>query len=53
VVVGRSLSSSKADSNGGVIGLAMSLPLNLVEALDLVEDDCFGVDAYGLSDFGA
>nr|GEZ80605.1 hypothetical protein [Tanacetum cinerariifolium] len=36
-----SLSSSKVDSNGGVIGLAISLPLYLVDALDLVENDCF------------
>ncbi|GKG60404.1 hypothetical protein Tco_0612005, partial [Tanacetum coccineum] len=26
-------------SDGGVIGLAISLPLSLVDALDLVEDD--------------
>ncbi|GKC70444.1 hypothetical protein Tco_1116327, partial [Tanacetum coccineum] len=37
-----------ADSDGGVIGLAISLPLNLVDALDLVEDACFDVGAYGL-----
>ncbi|GKA46454.1 hypothetical protein Tco_0739337, partial [Tanacetum coccineum] len=34
-----SLSSSEAYSDGGVIGLAISLPLYLVDALDLVEDD--------------
>nr|GFA34499.1 hypothetical protein [Tanacetum cinerariifolium] len=42
-----SLSSLEADSDGGVIGLAISLPLNLVDALDLVEDDWFDVGAYG------
>ncbi|GKC74842.1 hypothetical protein Tco_1120725 [Tanacetum coccineum] len=36
-----SLSSSEADSDEGVIGLAISLPLCLVDALDLVEDACF------------
>ncbi|GJT40220.1 retrovirus-related pol polyprotein from transposon TNT 1-94 [Tanacetum coccineum] len=36
-----SLSSSKADSDGDVIGLAISLPLYLVDALDLAEDDYF------------
>ncbi|GKC88038.1 hypothetical protein Tco_1148687 [Tanacetum coccineum] len=35
--------SLKADSDRGVIGLAISLPLYLVDALDLVEDDCFMV----------
>nr|GEV85266.1 hypothetical protein [Tanacetum cinerariifolium] len=35
---GRSLSSSEADSDGGVIGLAVSLPLFLVVALDLESD---------------
>nr|GFB19867.1 hypothetical protein [Tanacetum cinerariifolium] len=43
-----SLSSSEADLNGGVIGLAISLPLYLVNALDLVEDDCFDGGAYDL-----
>ncbi|GKF77493.1 hypothetical protein Tco_0229963, partial [Tanacetum coccineum] len=43
-----SLSSSKADLDGGVIGLAISLPLNLVDALDLVEDDYFDGGAYDL-----
>ncbi|GJT28199.1 hypothetical protein Tco_0908474 [Tanacetum coccineum] len=42
------LSSSKADSDRGVIGLAISLPLYLVDALDLVEDDCFDDGSYGL-----
>ncbi|GJX92454.1 putative ribonuclease H-like domain-containing protein [Tanacetum coccineum] len=51
VVVG-SLSSSEADSNGGVIGLAISLPLNLVDALDLVEDDFFSPPKIDLSNFG-
>ncbi|GJQ91125.1 hypothetical protein Tco_0002264 [Tanacetum coccineum] len=41
VACSGSLSSSKADSDGGVIGLAISLPLYLVDALDLVEDDYF------------
>nr|GEY28304.1 hypothetical protein [Tanacetum cinerariifolium] len=41
----------EADSNGGVIGLAISLPLYLVDALDLVEDDCFDGDAYDLDMF--
>ncbi|GKA73639.1 hypothetical protein Tco_0779941 [Tanacetum coccineum] len=41
-----SSSSSKADSDGGVIGLAISLPLNLVDTLDLVEDDCFDGDIF-------
>ncbi|GKC03939.1 hypothetical protein Tco_0995549 [Tanacetum coccineum] len=36
-----SLSSLEVDSDGGVIGLAICLPLNLVVALDLVEDDCY------------
>nr|GFA35763.1 hypothetical protein [Tanacetum cinerariifolium] len=44
-----SLSSSEADSDGGVIGLAISLPLNLVDALDLVEDDRFDETYSGLS----
>nr|GEX89096.1 hypothetical protein [Tanacetum cinerariifolium] len=35
------------DSDGGVIGLAISLPLNLVDTLDLVEDACFDAGAYG------
>ncbi|GKF02157.1 hypothetical protein Tco_0029080 [Tanacetum coccineum] len=34
-------SSSEPNSDGGVIGLAISLPLYLVDALDLVEDACF------------
>nr|GEW75613.1 reverse transcriptase domain-containing protein [Tanacetum cinerariifolium] len=37
----------EADSDRGVIGLAISLPLNLVDALNLVENDCFDVGAYG------
>ncbi|GKB23151.1 retrovirus-related pol polyprotein from transposon TNT 1-94 [Tanacetum coccineum] len=37
----------EADSDGGVIGLAISLPLNLVDALYLVEDGCFDVGAHG------
>ncbi|GKD47252.1 hypothetical protein Tco_1271897 [Tanacetum coccineum] len=40
IVVG-SLSSLKADSDGGVIGLAISLRLYLVDALDLAKDACF------------
>nr|GEZ86511.1 hypothetical protein [Tanacetum cinerariifolium] len=36
----------QADSDRGLFGLAISLPLNLVDALDLVEDDCFDVGAY-------
>nr|GEW85243.1 hypothetical protein [Tanacetum cinerariifolium] len=43
-----SMSSLEADSYGGVISLAISLPLCLVDAFDLVEDDCFDVGAYGL-----
>ncbi|GKD62695.1 hypothetical protein Tco_1300204, partial [Tanacetum coccineum] len=43
-----SLSSSEADSDGGVIGLAISLTLYLVDALDLMEDDCFDGGAYDL-----
>ncbi|GJR61867.1 reverse transcriptase domain-containing protein [Tanacetum coccineum] len=38
----------EADSDGGVIGLDISLPLNLVDALDLVEDDCFDVGIAGI-----
>nr|GEX11605.1 hypothetical protein [Tanacetum cinerariifolium] len=38
----------EADSDRGVIGLAISLPLYLVEALDLVEDDCFDGGVYDL-----
>ncbi|GJV81842.1 hypothetical protein Tco_1517712 [Tanacetum coccineum] len=38
-----SLSSLKADSDGGVVGLAISLLLYLGDALDPVEDDCFDV----------
>nr|GFD19559.1 hypothetical protein [Tanacetum cinerariifolium] len=38
----------EADSDGGVISLAISLPLNLVDALNPVEDECFDVGAYGL-----
>ncbi|GKG13278.1 hypothetical protein Tco_0350238, partial [Tanacetum coccineum] len=38
----------EANSDGGVIGLAISLPLYLVDALDLVEDDCFDGCAYDL-----
>nr|GEZ89277.1 hypothetical protein [Tanacetum cinerariifolium] len=37
----------EVDSDRVVFGLAISLPLNLVDELDLVEDDCFGVGAYG------
>ncbi|GJV47903.1 hypothetical protein Tco_1438115 [Tanacetum coccineum] len=43
-----SLSSSEADSDGGVIDLAISLPLCLVGALDLVKDACFDGGAYDL-----
>ncbi|GJW61389.1 hypothetical protein Tco_0110724 [Tanacetum coccineum] len=41
VACSGSLSSLEADSDGGVIGLAIYLPLYLVDALDLVENDCF------------
>nr|GFC79700.1 hypothetical protein [Tanacetum cinerariifolium] len=41
VVVGRSLSSLEANSDEGVTGLAIFLPLYLVDALDLVKDDYF------------
>ncbi|GKF81981.1 hypothetical protein Tco_0243637, partial [Tanacetum coccineum] len=44
-------SFSEADSDRVVIGLAISLPLNLVDALDMVEDDCFDVGAYSFTDF--
>nr|GFA23366.1 hypothetical protein [Tanacetum cinerariifolium] len=43
-----SLSSSGPDSDGGVINLAISLPLCLVGAFDLVEKDGFGAGAYDL-----
>ncbi|GKB65706.1 hypothetical protein Tco_0921892, partial [Tanacetum coccineum] len=43
-----SLSSSESDSDGGVTGLAISLPLCLVDVLELVEKDCFGAGAYDL-----
>ncbi|GKG21724.1 hypothetical protein Tco_0384319, partial [Tanacetum coccineum] len=38
----------EADLDGGVIGLAISLPLYLVDALDLVEDDFLDGGAYDL-----
>nr|GEZ09514.1 hypothetical protein [Tanacetum cinerariifolium] len=38
----------EANSYGGVIGLAIFLPLYLVDALDLVENDCFNDGAYDL-----
>ncbi|GKF99193.1 hypothetical protein Tco_0297976, partial [Tanacetum coccineum] len=40
------MSSSEADSDGGVIGLAISLPLYLVVAWDLVGSEAFDVGAY-------
>nr|GFB77307.1 hypothetical protein [Tanacetum cinerariifolium] len=38
----------EADSGGGVIGLAIFLPLYLVDALDFVKDYCFDGVAYDL-----
>ncbi|GJX89855.1 hypothetical protein Tco_0343181, partial [Tanacetum coccineum] len=43
-----SLSSPEADSDGGVIGLAISLPLCLVVAFDLVGSDVLDVGAEDL-----
>ncbi|GKF84581.1 hypothetical protein Tco_0249479, partial [Tanacetum coccineum] len=43
-----SLSFSEADSDGGVIGLAISLPLCLVVAWDLDGSKTFDVGAYDL-----
>nr|GEX28202.1 hypothetical protein [Tanacetum cinerariifolium] len=43
-----SLSLSDPDSDRGVTGLAISLPLCRVDAFDLVEQDCFGAGAYDL-----
>nr|GFC24098.1 ribonuclease H-like domain, reverse transcriptase, RNA-dependent DNA polymerase [Tanacetum cinerariifolium] len=43
-----SLSSSEANSYGCVIGLAISLPLNFVDELDLVKDNCLDGGAYDL-----
>ena len=47
------MSFLEADSDRGVIGLAICLPLYLVDAWDQVEDDCFDDGAYELCDFGA